>query len=193
MPLKTTHPEDTVLYNVSVLLGESLGSSRQLAVEEQFVTVADEGYETTVSGDVTLFRTDRGILVQAKLLARPQIECGRCLKPFTYEHRLKFDEEFVLPSEPGADDAIEAGPDDFSIDESQHLDVSEAVRQYEQSVLPIRPMCRPDCAGLCSTCGQDLNEGTCGCPKADLDERWTSLAGLSDQLKTEEASGSTQA
>ena len=186
-------PEDTVLFNVSVLLNEPLGSSRQLAVEKQSVTVAAEGYETTVSGDVKLFRTDRGVLLQAKLQARPQIECGRCLQRFTYEHRLKFDEEFVLPSEPGADESIEAGPDDFSIDENQHLDVSEAVRQYEQSVLPIRPMCRPDCAGLCSTCGQNLNEDTCGCPTADLDERWTSLAGLSDQLKTEEASGSTQA
>ena len=41
--------------------------------------------------------------------------------------------------------------------------------------------------------GQDLNESTCGCPAADPDERWKSLAGLSDQLKTEEASGSTQA
>ena len=44
--------------------------------------------------------------------------------------------------------------------------------------LPLAPLCRPDCAGLCPTCGADLNEGPCACPPAEGDPRWAALDAL---------------
>ena len=82
--------------------------------------------------------------------------------------------------------------DDFRIDDQQHLDLSEAVRQYERSALPLRALCRPDCAGLCPVCGQDLNERACGCERVANDGRWAGLATLGERLRTEEHDGRPQ-
>jgi uncharacterized protein len=66
----------------------------------------------------------------------------------------------------------------FRIDDHHHLDLTEAVRQALVTQLPMRPLCRPDCAGLCARCGADLNEGPCGCPDEPADDRWSVLRGL---------------
>ena len=64
------------------------------------------------------------------------------------------------------------------IDAEQVLDLSEAVRQYRETALPMQPLCRPGCAGLCPTCGRDLNLGACSCPEEPADARWSALAEL---------------
>ena len=73
-----------------------------------------------------------------------------------------------LPDEPGC----------FTIDEHLILDLTEAVRQYALLALPMKPLCRQDCAGLCPTCGRNLNQGGCDCPPQGLDPRWSGLSKL---------------
>jgi len=51
--------------------------------------------------------------------------------------------------------------------------------------MPGKPLCRPDCAGLCPNCGANLNEGPCACQAPD-EERWRALAAL----KTKDEEGS---
>jgi uncharacterized protein len=43
--------------------------------------------------------------------------------------------------------------------------------------MPFAPLCRPDCLGLCSRCGGDLNLGECTC-RPEADPRWAPLSGL---------------
>jgi uncharacterized protein len=188
-----------VLINVSVLLGEPLGSARNLQVEGARAHVpggpaedtpggtpegAGEGYNAAIEGTLELVRTPTGILVRARLSVSPAIECGRCLVTFIEPVALDFDEDYVLERDPNTGETVDGlSADDLRIDERQHLDLSEAVRQYEQSARPLRPVCRADCAGLCSTCGQNLNEGSCQCPDVEADDRWSGLAELAQQLK----------
>ena len=54
------------------------------------------------------------------------------------------------------------------INEHHVLDIGEVVRQAVLLEVPMQVLCRPDCAGLCQTCGQDLNEGSCDCPDEDI-------------------------
>jgi uncharacterized protein len=44
--------------------------------------------------------------------------------------------------------------------------------------MPLRVLCREDCAGLCPTCGTDLNHDTCSCVTETVDERWSALRDL---------------
>ena len=69
-----------------------------------------------------------------------------------------------LPEEPGS----------FMIDDRNIMDISEAIRQYTVMALPIKPLCRQDCSGLCPTCGADLNEKRCDCTP-EIDPRWEKL------------------
>ena len=183
-----------MLFNVSTLLSEPAGSIRTYEVQNEPARVPEEDYQRSVSGDLQLLRTSRGVLVHATVTVRPPLECARCLAPLERDLELDFDEEFVTETDPITGEPLEdIGPDDFRIKDHQHLDLSEAVRQYEQSTLPLRLTCRPECAGLCPHCGQDLNERACGCRQDEPDSRWSGLAALAERLRTEDRDGSAEA
>jgi len=55
--------------------------------------------------------------------------------------------------------------------------LEEALRQYILMCEPAKPLCTPQCAGLCPGCGADLNVDACRCAAA-ADERWSVLAGF---------------
>ena len=59
-----------------------------------------------------------------------------------------------------------------------HLDLKPLVRDALLLELPIAPLCRADCQGLCPTCGADLNRGPCGCAEQSGDARWSVLDAL---------------
>ena len=183
-----------MLFNVSALLREPVGSTRAFRARDERARVPAESYDRTASGAVEMLRSTRGVLVRAQLTVHPRAECARCLASFEQELTLEFEEEFVVERDPETGAAVEGiTPDDFRIDDRQHLDLSEALRQYEQSAFPLRPICRPDCAGLCPTCGQDLNRQSCGCERDQADSRWSGLATLAERLRTEEHDGGAEA
>ena len=76
-----------------------------------------------------------------------------------------------------AGDAPGGGHDAFPIEHGR-LDLTPMVREEVLLAIPDSPLCRPDCAGLCPTCGADLNAGPCGCEQPGGDDRWAVL----DQL-----------
>src|SRR6186713_2737967 len=72
-------------------------------------------------------------------------------------------------------------PDDedpFFIDDNHLLDVGELIREYALLELPMQTFCRPDCKGLCPSCGADLNTGDCGCQLEEDDDRFDVLKSL---------------
>jgi uncharacterized protein len=176
-----------VLINVSTLLREPLGSSRIYNVVDEPVAVPGLGYARTVTGRLHLLRSERGVLVRARLGVRVPLECGRCLRDYDASVQVEFAEEYVDPEDERAKArGRRVDPDDFVIDRWRHLDLSEAVRQYEQSALPLLPVCREECEGFCPVCGQDLNQTRCSCRERAVDHRWDALATLGERLKNEE-------
>ncbi len=65
---------------------------------------------------------------------------------------------------------------------AQEINLREALREEFTLALPHYVECRPDCKGLCPTCGANLNEGPCGCAKPE-DPRWAALRGLTTKPK----------
>jgi uncharacterized protein len=55
-----------------------------------------------------------------------------------------------------------ASDDDFVIS-GDFVDLAPLAREAIVLALPLAPLCRPDCLGLCVDCGADLNDGPCGC------------------------------
>ena len=160
--------------NVSQQLKASIGSIRDYEVSE-IVNVA--GGKSMVQGEVGLIRTDRSILVKGTLYTEIEITCSRCLSLFNYPLTLNIEEEYFpitdvvsgtslpSPEEPGC----------FTIDEHHVIDLTEAIRQYALIAIPMKPLCREDCAGLCSHCGHNLNQGPCDCLSQEVDPRWSEL------------------
>lgn len=166
-------------FNVSGLLLEAIGETRDYKVDSPLAIPGREA--ETVQGDLHFLRTRAGILVRANLsLVEPE-NCSRCLKPLDEKVDINFEEEFQSIIDPRTGQALPEGerdPDAFLIDERHVLDLNEAVRQYREVSLMMKPLCRADCRGLCPGCGADLNEGQCSCDQAQTDSRWAGLAEL---------------
>lgn len=175
-----------MLFNVATLLQEPPGASRKIAVVDEPVVVASEGYERHATGEVRLLRTSRGILLRAHIQVVPEYDCARCLRPFTTTVDLDIDELFAFVRDPLTLRPIEPDEDSFPLVDEQYLDAGEAIRQYEEAARPIRTLCRPDCAGLCPRCGKDLNEGPCSCSADETEPAWSALAELSRRLDAPE-------
>ena len=61
------------------------------------------------------------------------------------------------------------------------MDMSSAVREEVFLAMDSYVVCDPDCRGLCSKCGADLNEDMCGCTDEGTDPRWAALRDLKDE------------
>jgi uncharacterized protein len=145
------------------------------------------GIEVELVGNVTgraeLTHTggDR-VLARGSIAGRARLECSRCLKPFIWGFDIGFTENCALREidDPEGYEASLDEEDAVPILDNETVDLSELVRQLITVELPYRPLCRSDCAGLCATCGADLNEGECGCPPKPTDPRWAKLQQLLD-------------
>jgi uncharacterized protein len=149
--------------NVAQLLKSAIGAEREYEVDED---VDIEGQKVRVTGKVHLIRTDRGILARGSMTSQIEIECSRCLEPFQCPVDIKFEEEFfplidVISGLPVGIPEEQSGY--FIIDQNHIIDLREAIRQYILLAVPMKPLCKEECAGLCSNCGKNLNQGCCDC------------------------------
>lgn len=160
--------------NVAQLLKESVGSNRSYQLEES--VGADD--INSVKGDVNLTRTKSGIIVNGEMAANVTGTCSRCLKPIDYKIKYDFVEEFFSSIDASKDLYLPDEPDRPTIDDSHVLDLSDVIRQYAVLTMPAKPLCRSDCAGICPSCGHDLNQGHCQCPPQASDQRWVKLVRL---------------
>jgi uncharacterized protein len=171
-------------FDVAPLLRGPAGSTRTYQLDEP----ADEGepYDE-VEGQVSLSKAGKGILVKARLQSRTRERCSRCLEPLNAPVDLEFEEEYFATVDVDTGMPIET-PDDeepLRIDEHQTLELGEVIRQYHLAARPLQNLCRPDCKGLCPTCGKNLNLGPCGCPPEPADMRLSVLR----RLKTSDEKG----
>jgi uncharacterized protein len=175
-------------YNVSQLLKAPIGAVQEKVIDEDISAWQDDlGCVSPAAGMVRLLRTDAGILVQGRIGTTIRLTCSRCLAEFVVGLQTAVEEEFRASGQFATDHRTsdEAADPALQIDDQHTLDLREVVRQQLLLALPLHPVCRPECAGLCSQCGQDLNDGPCGCTREE-DPRWSALremqlAGLSEE------------
>ena len=127
---------------------------------------------------------DPGYYLKARLSYDQTMSCGRCLQPIV-EH---FEPEVELLIEQGRPHAG-AGERELKEDELGVLTVEGEVLETEpilieqlQLNVPMKPLCQPDCKGICPNCGADLNAGDCSCQEATADPRWAGLAALKSRF-----------
>jgi len=164
--------------NVLNELRQSIGGVTTLAVDEPTLQLNDLELKA-LSGVLTLLRTDRGLLASLTARASMRERCARCLAESDCHIDIQFEEEFipVVDANTGARFRDGATDDTFRITPNFVLDLREALWQYMLIAEPLKPLCRLECAGLCPSCGANLNEGACGCAPG-VSECWSALAGL---------------
>lgn len=160
-----------MLFNVSQLLREHVGASRNYELEPEL---------PVHGGHAELIRVPEGVLVRCEADVMLEANCSRCLAPFAYPAHIQFEEIYhqQYDVQTGARLEEPEDPDTFTISAHHEIDISEAVRQYSEMAAAMQPLCRPDCPGICPECGQDLTIAACRCDRTPVDSRWAALAAL---------------
>jgi uncharacterized protein len=142
-------------------------------------------FKTPIHFNAHVRKVDEEISIEGRISAHLEMLCSRCLKP----HDEYIDETFEVVYRPYSrdkeeTDEIELDETDLNISyyEGEVIDTLELIREQLLLFLPVKPLCKDDCAGLCPTCGKDLNEGPCSCTHETIDPR---LAVLKQFLQKE--------
>ncbi len=144
---------------------------RTFAVRIAPITLGGERYDVLAPNGVDLVvdRVAGGFLIKIIAVVTTYGPCARCLREVVLNLRAE-EQEFVPTSKEGWD---EADVSDFV--EDMVVDLSGLVREAIVLATPARIVCREECLGLCQLCGHDLNEGPCGCPPVEVEDRWAKL------------------
>jgi uncharacterized protein len=130
-------------------------------------------------------RIERGFAMDGEVAFEARLECSRCLAPYPFELAEPFSLVLYRRVETPGEEREIGRPDlDVSYFDGQTLDVSPIAEERVQLSLPMKPLCREDCAGLCPVCGGDRNLARCACRDETIDPRWNALRELQ---KTEKA------
>ena len=136
---------------------------------------------------------DPGYYLKGRLSYEQTLACIRCLTPI------------VEPTEAEVELMIEVVPHGHSAGgerelretelglitvEGEILETDPILYEQLQLGVPMKPLCRPDCLGLCPVCGADRNVTACSCAESKGDSRWAALAAVKSRLgeKSEETS-----
>jgi uncharacterized protein len=125
-----------------------------------------------VALDLRLESVNEGVVVKGAVRVPWEGECRRCLGPVRRVLDTSVFEVFE-------DEPVEGETSKLDID---RIDLEPLVRETILLELPMAPLCRDDCAGLCPECGADRNETDCGHGDEVRDVRWAAL----DELRFEE-------
>ena len=171
-----------LLVNATELLRQP-GQRRHIDVSVPLaeVEVDDLRLEGDITVDVTLESTLDDILVTGRLSVAWSDTCRRCLRSLHDTIQVDVDDRYAPVGEAPAFGAPPIDPEVFPIEHGQ-LDLARMVREEVLLGVPDLPLCRPDCPGLCPTCGADLQSGPCDCPTETRDDRWAALDALRDNL-----------
>jgi uncharacterized protein len=123
--------------------------------------------------ELRLESVTEGVLVTGTVTAPITGQCGRCLDPLSAEIAVEICELFAYPDS-STDQTSEE--DEIHRIDGEILDVEPAVRDAVVLGLPWTPLCRPDCPGLCPSCGQRLDDLPAGHTHETIDPRWAGLA-----------------
>ncbi len=126
---------------------------------------------------VHLERIDNAVHVRGRIRLTLDAECSRCLGRAPLALDTPFSVAlFPRGEEPPAGPDGELETDDMGVAtyDNKEIDLSSIVHDEVFLELPMTPLCSAECAGLCATCGKNLNEGSCACEPIG-DPRWEAL------------------
>lgn len=141
--------------NVGFILHEDVGSSHEFSFDLPRARVGDDLELRLFNGALSVGRTAQGLLLTGGFSGVTELTCVRCLRAFDQTLSWKLTEVFALSKKTVSESGL-------IVPEDAQLDLQPILRDYALLEVPIKPLCRRDCRGLCPVCGQDLNVKDCG-------------------------------
>jgi uncharacterized protein len=161
------------------------GIEVELSLDPDDPAVRELDVRGPVTGSFEIRKLGQQVLVRGDVSGEISLMCARCLKDFAagISERVDIELRPVLDLEKASQER-ELGSDDLDVEffRGDALDLGHLAAEQIALGIPMKPLCRDDCSGICPDCGVDRASGTCGC-EPDTDPRWSALKDL--KLKIE--------
>ena len=173
--MSTLH--DFFRLNVGFIIHETIGYSRDFPFEAAAVHLPPDLQLTDLDGMVRVTRTAQGLLVQVRMAASIPAQCVRCLEDFKQPLQINFAELYAFTPNSLTDSGL-------LVPESGKIDLAPLLREEMLLAVPISPICRENCLGLCPICGENLNRVQCRHEPEEIDPRLEVLKQLRDKSES---------
>jgi len=150
---------------------------------------ADDAYRAIAPAHVvaTLHKDEDRYRLDGRVTTEIELDCSRCAEPF----RMPVDGTFTLRYLPqalaGNKDADPESDPTTAFYADDRIDLGQLVREQVYLAIPMKPLCTPDCQGLCSQCGINLNTERCQCAPQWQDPRLAVLQTLASARTNDDA------
>jgi uncharacterized protein len=148
--------------NIGILLNQIVGYSRDFHFEIPEIELPPELVVKDFKGLARINRTPQGLLVKGEFTANIELDCVRCLETFLQPLKAVFDELYAFSERTATDSGLILPNDGY-------IDLQPLVREYLLIEIPIRPLCKSDCLGICAVCGANKNHSVCSHEEAAND------------------------
>jgi len=143
---------------------------------------ADEGFRVIAPVELAfdIFKDKDQFRLVGAVKTTLELPCSRCLEAFALPVDASFDLRYQPHTDNKGEGEKEVEEDDLTTAfyENDEIDLGQLMREQFYLALPMKPLCREDCKGLCPVCGTNLNAGGCSCDRAWEDPRLAALLEL---------------
>jgi len=140
--------------NVGFLVKAEVGYSRTIEFDIPEMVMASDLTLRELRGSARFGRTPQGLVAEVSLSGRTRTECARCLDEFELPVATEFTELYAFDERSMSESQLLLPP-------NHQIDLAPLAREYLLLDMPITPLCRPDCQGLCPVCGINRNREHC--------------------------------
>jgi uncharacterized protein len=144
-------PRSALRLNVGFLINQSVGFSRDFIFEYPELYLDADLDLHDFQGAARITRTSQGLLVQVKMKAAINTECARCIRSMQQPLAVDFTELYAFSPH-------DVSESELILPEDGHIDLAPLLQEYMFLEIPINPLCRSDCKGLCPICGEVVGD-----------------------------------
>ena len=152
---------------------------------DAFASAEDDAYRTAspVHLAFDIYKDGKQFHLVGGVQATLDLACGRCLEDFRFPVDASFDVLYLPHAENAGEGDLEVEDDDLTTAfyRDDQIDLAQLVREQFYLAIPMKPLCRDTCKGLCPQCGTNLNTGSCNCDPEWTDPRLETLKSLMEK------------
>ena len=188
-----------MLVKIEQIRDEGLQVDKEMNLELLGAALEGSGFRATepLIVSANLRKLSGGVLLQARFTSRVVADCKRCLTEAKLELPVTFtlnlvpeslargegllDEEELAEKDRGHGEtggSFDLKDADEEVFDGKIIDLEPLVREQVLLALPMNAVCREECRGLCTHCGQNLNEKQCECAASYVDPRLAALKNI---------------
>lgn len=167
----------SMLLDLSRFRGGTDRLSRRFEVSQFGADDQDFRVAAPVELEVELHKDAKKVRLVGTVKTTLMTDCSRCLESFAIPLDAAFDSLFLPATENTGADEAEVASEDLGVSfyRDDTIDLGEVMREQFYLALPMKPLCQPDCRGLCPVCGVNRNREVCTCRAEWVDPRLEAL------------------